>query len=309
MPLTSEVKHDPMLTTISVQFQPAQGGFLADMVLPPVPVKLESASYWEYDKSRFDTPESIRAPRGEYNRVEWTASKKTYSCEEYGLEYPIDDRERTNAAAPLDPEIDGTEIVTDMVLINRERRVADKVLATANVSQNTTLSGTSQWSDITAGTSDPVDDLKTGRETIFDATGYVPNALLLGYKVLEALKVHPDILARFQFAERGIITKAMLAELFEVDAILVGGVLRRSSNEGATDALTDVWGKDALLFYREARPSLKRASFGYTMRQRGLRAFRYRDEKISSDVVRVTEIQDEKLVAEKTAYLIKAAIA
>lgn len=309
MPLISQVIHDELLTTISIQFQPAQGGYLADKVAPPVPVKKESASYWEYDKSRFDIPDSLRAPRSTYNRVEWTATKASYSAEEYGLELPIDDRERDNAAGPLDLEIDSTEIVTDMVLNNREKRIADKVLSTTVVTQNTTLAGTSQWSDITSGVSDPMNDIKTGRQTIFDATGYRPNKLLLGYKVAEVLKIHPNLLERIQFSERGIVTLAILAALFEVDEVLVGGVLRRWSQAGAADALTDVWGKDALLFYSEPRPSLKKASFAYQFRNRNLRAFRYREEKIASDVVRVTEIQDEKLVAEKLGYLIKAAIA
>ncbi len=307
MPLISAVTHDELLTNISIQFQPAQGGYLGDKVAPPVPVRKESATYWEYDKSRFDIPESLRAPRSGYNRVDWSASKAMYACEEYGLELPIDDRERDNAAGPLDLEIDSTEIVTDMVLNNREKRVADKVLSTTNVTQNTTLSGTSQWSDVTSGVSDPAKDLKTGRQTVFDATGYMPNKLLLGYKVWEALKIHPNILERIQFSERAILTRAILAELFEVEEVLVGGVLRRSSQAGATDTLADVWGKDVLLFYSEPRPSLKRASFMYQFRQRNLRAFRYRDDGIASDVVRVTEIQDEKLVAEKLGYLIKAA--
>jgi len=309
MPLTNEVKFDELLTNISVQFQPAMGGYLADKIAPPVPVKKESAAYWVYDKSRFDVPESLRAPRSRYNRVEWTASRDSYACEEYGLELPIDDRERDNAAGPIDLEVDSTEIVTDMVLNNREKRVADVVLDTAVITQNITLSGTSQWSDKDNGVSDPVDDVKTGRQTIFDATGYRPNKLMLAYKVWEALKVHPLILERIQFSERAIITSAILAALFEVDEVLIGGVMRRSSQEGAVDAMTDVWGKDALLFYSEPRPSLKRASFMYQFRNKNLRAFRYREEDISSDVVRVTEIQAEKIVAVQLAYLMKDAVA
>lgn len=308
MPLMSEVKYDELLSNISVQFQPAQGGYLADKVAPPVPVKKESAVYWVYDKSRFDIPDSIRAPRSAYNRVEWTASTASYACEEYGLELPIDDRERDNAAGPIDLEVDSTEIVTDMVLNNREKRVADIVTSTSSIAQNTTLSGTSQWNDYTNGVSDPLDDARVARQTIFDSTGYRPNSMLLGWKVFEALKMHPLILERIQFSERAIVTAQILAQLFEVDELLVGGVLRRTSIEGATDALADVWGRDAVMFYSEKRPSLKRASFMYQFRNRNLRAFRYRDEEIASDVIRVTEIQTEHLVAASLGYLIKDAI-
>ena len=51
------------------------------------------------------------------------------------------------------------------------------------------------------------------------------------------------------------------------------------------------------MFFRENRPSLKRASFGYQMRTNDLRVFRYREDKRDTDVIRVSEKQDEKIVS------------
>lgn len=308
MPVVSQVKYDPVLTNISIQFQPAQGGYLADKIMPPVPVMKESAIYWVYDKSRFNIPESARAPRSEYNKIDWSATTDNYLAKEYGLEGEIDDEERENASAPLDLDVDTTEIVTDAVLNNREKRVADTVLSTTVVTQNTTLAGVNQWSDI-SGTSSPLTVAKTARTTIFDATGYRPNKLAMGYKVFEALKLHPEILDRIKYSERGVVTEELLAELFEVDEVFIGGVLRKTSKEGQTDTIADVWGRDALFFYAEARPSLKRASFGYQMRNKNLRVFRYREDKRNTDVIRVTEKQAEKVVAAQLAYLVKSAVA
>ena len=90
---------------------------------------------------------------------------------------------------------------------------------------------------------------------------------------------------------------------------LYGKVIRRTSKEGAVDAFGDVWGKDVLLYFRENRPSLKRASFGYQMRTSDLRVFRYREDKRDTDVIRVSEKQDEKIVSASLGYLIKAAVA
>jgi hypothetical protein len=309
MPLISEVTFDSLMTDVSLQYQPAQGGYLADIVGPPVPVKLESASYWKYDMSRFDTPYAKRAPRSEYNRVEWSTSRDSYAAEENGLEIAIDDRERDNVVGPLDLEVDSTEIVTDQILNAREKRWADLVRSTAVITNNVTLAGGTQWSDFNSGTSDPIGVAATARNTMFGISGYRPNKLLLGNEVYEKLLQHPAILERIQFSERAIITRQILAALFNVDEVIVGGVLRRSSNAGAADVLEDVWGKDALFFYSESRPSLKRASFAYTFRVRALRVFRYREEKIASDIIRVTEIQAEKIVAPQLAYLVKDAVA
>jgi hypothetical protein len=307
MPLITAVKYDPLLTSISVQFQPAPDGYLADMVLPPVPVVRESASFWVYDKSRFDVPDSKRAPRADYNRIDWNVTTDNYLAQQYGLEGEIDDQERKNAAAPLDLDVDTTEIVTDMVLNNREKRIVDLVMATANIAQNTTLGGTSQWSDQI--NSDPLADIKLARTTIFTSTGYRPNRQAMGFLVFEALKIHPVIKEIIKYTERAIVTAQLLAAVFEVEEVLVGAVLRRTSKEGTSDVLADVWGKDVLTFYAEKSPSLKRASFGYQMREEDLRVFRYREDKRDVDVIRVTEKQDEKIVAATLAYLIKAAVA
>ena len=306
MPLSTAVRFDPLLTNISIQYQPAAAGYLADSILPPVPVAKEAGSYWVYDKSRFDAPDAKRAPRSEYNRVDWDVSTDTYLTQKYGLEGEIDDEERENAASPLDLDVDTTEIVTDMLLNDREKRVANLVLSTSNITQNTTLTGSDQWND---DSSDPQAAIATGRQTIWAATGQRPNRLAIGYLVFEALKRNPAIKAIIQYTERAIVTTQLLATLFEVDEVLVGSVLRRTSKEGQTDALTDVWGKDALLFYAEKSPSLKRATFGYQLRQHDMKVFRYREDKRDTDVIRVTEKQAEKIVSVQLAYLIKAAVA
>ncbi len=194
-----------------------------------------------------------------------------------------------------------------MVLNNREKRITDLVLSTGNVSQNTTLAGTSQWSDLSG--SDPLGDMKTARITIFDSTGYRPNRIAMGYKVLESLKIHPDIKEIIKYTERAIVTPALLAAVFEVDEVLVGSILRRTSKQGQTDVLTDVWGKDVLVFYAESSPSRQRATFRDQLREEELRVFRYREDKRDVDVIRVMEKQDEKLIASSLGYLIKAAVA
>lgn len=308
MPLISDVQFDELLTNVSIQYQPAQGGYLADDILPPIAVKKESGVFWKYDKSRFDVPDSIRAPRSHYNKIDWSTLQDTYAAAEYGLEGEIDDRERDNSVAPLDLDVDTAEITTDMMLNNREGRVATLVLNASVVTNGVDYTSTPglQWSD---PGSDPILAATTARNNLFGRLGYKPNKLLLGNDVYEILRAHPAIVERIQFSERAIITKQILAALFEVDEILVGGVLRRTSQQGATDVIADIWAGAALFFYSENRPSLKRASFGYQFRVRDLRTFKYRDDSRATDIVRVTEIQGEKLIAPELGYLVRAAIA
>lgn len=303
MPVIQGVKQDTLLTNIAISFNP--DGYIADQVLPPVPVKLEDGSYWVYDKSRFYTPDAQRAPRSAYKRLDWSATKDSYHAEEYGLESLIDDRERDNSALPLDLDETTTEVLTENILNNREKRVAALVLATANVTQNTTLAGVNQWSDVSGG--DPIGVAMTAKDTIRGTTGMLPNSVVMGYSVWTKLQQNPKIKA--ELAEGEQLALARLARLWEVDNIFVGRVLTATNKKGQTVTLGDVWGKHCLFFHRAPRPALRRPAFGYQMRVQNLKTFRYRESKINCDVIRVSEIGAEKLTAASLGYLVRNAIA
>ncbi|PIQ83883.1 MAG: hypothetical protein COV75_05075, partial [Candidatus Omnitrophica bacterium CG11_big_fil_rev_8_21_14_0_20_63_9] len=246
-------------------------------------------------------------PKSAFARGDWAITTQTYSAEEYGWEELIDDRERENADDPIAPDRDSTEVATDIVLIAYEQRVVDLVTSTANITQNTTLSGTSQWSDF--ANSDPFTDVRTGIDTIQKATGVRPNALAMGYEVWNKLQDHPDLLERVKYTQRGLITREIVAAAFDLEEIHVSRALKNTAKEGQTVSLGYMWGKDALLYFKQRTPGIKRVSLGYTFQVRDLKVERYREEPRKSDVVRVTHLVDEKLVAAACGYLIKAAVA
>lgn len=308
MPLISEVKIDLMLTDVSIQTK--NEGYLAELVMPIIPVRLETSKYFVYDLSRFDAPPALRAERTEYGRVEFKLGTDTYSCEEYGLELPIDDRERQNAIEPLNVDIDSTEILTDMVLNDREQRVVDVVLNSANYthSNTTDYAGSPLAWLPTNGSSNPINDITiTGRETIRQLIGRYPNALFLGALVFSNLKQHPLIVDRVKYNGQGTVpgkvTLAALADLFEVEHVYVGLPLRRTSNPNQPDVLADVWGENALLAYVNPRPMLKAISLAYMFQSRPRQVEKYREDKIKSDIIRCSEVTAQKLVADKCGYL------
>jgi len=305
MPTVAELRSvagDPMLTPFSVAYANDQDVYIADDVLPPVPVVLESDTFLIGDKSRFNIPEAKRNPRGHYKEIDWTATKDSYFAEEYGLETRIDDRERRNSPQMLDLDEQGVEILTDAILLNRERRVANLVTNTANITQNVTLAGATQWSD---PASVPLNQSRDARLAIQASTGQFPNSLAMGWLVLEKMKTNPAIA---DFLEGDRPTSENLADYFEVENIFIGRASYNTAKEGQTATLADVWGRDALFFFRVPRPALRRAAFGYQMQVQGLQVERYRDNPAKSDVIRVTEIRGEKLVEPKMAYLVKAAV-
>lgn len=304
MPIIQKVKFDRLLTNIAVQFAPE--GYIADQILPPAPVALEDGTFYVYDKARFQTPDAMRAPRSEYRRLDWEATTDNYHAEEYGLESGIDDRERKNSALPMDLDESTTEILTENILNNRERRVANLTLATANIPNNITLAGADQWSD--AGGGFPIEAAMTAQDTIRGGTGQLANSVVMGYSVWSKLATNPKI--KEWLAEGEQLATSKLATLWGVQNIYVGRVLVATNKKGQVVTLGDVWGKHVLFFYKApGRPNLRRPSFGYQLRVQDLKTFRYREEKTTTDVIRVNEIGAEKLVAASLAYLIRNAVA
>jgi hypothetical protein len=292
---------DRMLGNVAVEYRPV--GFIADDVLPVVGVNFESAGYYTFDDTNFNIPEAKRNPRGVYKEIDFGLTTDSYRAEEYGIAARIDDRERRNSPGALDLDVGKTRRATNAILLNRERRVANLVTSTANVTQNTTLAGAAQWSD---PTSDPSSVARTARTTIRSKTGVLPNRLVLGRDVFEALRIHPKVI---DFMDGGRATVTDLADYFEVESVIVAGAIYNSAKEGQTATLVDLWGKDALFYFQSGIVSADEPSFGYQFEAQALTVFRWRDVPVNCDVIRVNEIRAEKIVSVRLGYLVKNAAA
>jgi hypothetical protein len=299
MPGVQKIHQNAVLSNVSVMY--SNMGFIADQIFPIIKVKKESDIFYKYQKgTKFEIPNTRRAPKSEYNRVEWDVETDTYQCHEEGLEELIDDREKANADSVFNLEVDTTEITTDLVMLAREKRVLDLVQNTSNITNNSTPSNL--W-DVAAG--DPLVDVSSARLAINAASGKIPNVMVVSLNVFEHLKKNANVKDQFKYTSSKSITREMLAGYFEVDKFLVAYGLYNSAKKGQTASLTRLWGLHALLAYVEPRPAIKKAlSLGYTFQTRNRITEKYREEQKKSDVIRVSEITDEKLVTADCGYLL-----
>lgn len=307
MPDVSNVHTDAILSNISQKFSNA--AFVGLQMLPVVQVKKESDKYYKYNSKadRFRVPDTLRAPKTESKQVDWKVTTGTYQCEEHALSDLIDDREKANADKPLNLAVDTVEFLTDLIKLAQEKRIADYLSSSTYMTAYTTLAGTDQWSDY--ANSDPVGDIETGKETIHGKIFRVPNTLLLGQQVYNKLKHHPDVIDRFKYTNKGIITKEMLADLFEVEKVIVGESGYNTAKEGQTASYSYLWGKIAILAYVEKAPGIKKFSLGYTFQSKKFGVRKARIETKHSDWYETGHVVDEKLVSVDCGYLIKTAIA
>lgn len=306
MLVQQDVVIDPALSQVSIKY--TNDSFIADQIFPVIKVSKQTGKYYVYDKANLRVNKSNRAAGSGANEVDHGLSTASFSCDDHALKEFVADEIQDQADAALNPLIDATETVTEMLMLDREQTLATMLADTAQVTQNTTLSGTSQWSDY--NNSSPIADVRTARQTIHAATFKKPNTLILGKPVFDMLVEHPEIIERIKYSQLGVVTAELLARLFQVEKVLVGEAGSNTAAEGQTDSLAYVWGKHAWVAHVAPRVGLKTLTFGATFTYSNRSVKRWRDEDREGTYVRIGQDNYvQKIIAVGAGYLIKNAVA
>ena len=299
---------DSVLTNISVAYIQSQNNFIASKVFPVIPVDKQSDLYFIYSKNDWFRDEAQRrAPATQSAGSGYGLSTGTYSADVWAFHKDVDEQTRANSDSPLNPDADATRFVTSRMLLRKEKQWAADFFVTGVWGTSTTPSAL--WDNYS--TSDPIEDIETGKETILTNTGFMPNTLVLGYPVFRQLKNHPDIVDRIKYTSSENITTAMLARLFEVDNVYVGMGTNATNNEGETAAYSLINGKHALLAYVNPSPGLLAPSAGYTFAWRGVGGpfgsevgvSRIPMPLVKADRIEAEMAWDNKLVATDLGYI------
>lgn len=310
-----DVHVDALMTDFAINY--GNAGFVGEALFPYANVRKKSDKYAVFNKKRTQerVPNTLRAPRTAAKAVDWDVDlTNSYSAEERALAAGVDDGERDNADAPIDPDQRATRAALIGILLDFENDVATKATTAANypTGHSVTLAGVNQWSDLT--NSDPKKDVDDGREKILDDAGVLPNTIVIPWKVVQTLKRNSKILDAFKYVQGGVITVDMLSNYFEIDRVVIAAASKNTAAEGQTAVLAKLWGKDVILAFVDPNPSpLDGISFGKAFRwiQNGQARLtrRFREERARTDWYEVSQAHDIKITAGEAAYIIKAAIA
>ena len=142
------------------------------------------------------------------------------------------------------------------------------------------------------------------------AVGIRPNVLLLSAQAYKYLKHHPKLLDRIKYSAKGIVTPELIAEIFDLEKVLVGEAVY-VDNAGN---FTDVWGKDAILAF--VPPEVVNAetydlpAFGYTVRKEDHPVvYTYAEPETTSEVIQNEDYISAWMTSGYAGYLIKNAVA
>ena len=259
---------NPVLTSVAQGYK--THNLVGNVLFPTVNVGLRAGQIITFGKEEFLQYSGLqRAPGANTKRVQFGYAGAPFSLLDYSLEgsLPIETL-REGLASTNGFSIDGAQLAINKVqkIMDRRLELQQAALATtlANypAANRKTLAGTAQFSDLTSGVSDPVNEIEIGKEAIRRATGMRPNSAVIGASVFASLKQHPKIIDRMKYTGRDVPTIEILKGLFEIENIVIGEAV--VANDAGV--FSDIWGKHIVLAYTNLGGVAEQGepTFGYT---------------------------------------------
>ena len=307
----------PRLTQIAIAIRPGQ--FINREVLPPIAVSSETFSYTEYDiDEQFRIVDDLIGRTGPANEIELGGKERTAKTQPRGLTSPVpvrDLRKAETGNTNYDPMANATTTVANLIELGREKRVSDLVFNTASylADNQQTLAGSSQWSH---ADSTPLADISEALDTPLVR----PNTIVLGQKVWTKLRSNSEIVESVTMSgagdkAKGRASRDAVADLFEVDRVLVGRARHNAAKKGQADSYTRLWGEHCSLLYIDpdfADPMGGVPTFGFMAEWEGREAGTFHNPNIGksgAEVVKVTEDVLEMIVSKQCGYFFQNAVA
>lgn len=263
---------NPNLTAIAIGYRNRDVDLIADLVLPRTGRVGKAFRYTRYSAADPYTLVSTRvARRAEPATIDFGGTIVNDECIDFGLDdiLPNDEviaweeMQKPSSGGPVSPIAKSTSLLTSLLMLDREVRVANLVFAQATypAANRVLLAGASQWSDFT--NSNPVDAILSA----LDVPLVKPNTLVFGQATWSKLRQHPRMVTAIlgQQVNAGAVTRQQVADFFEVRQVIVGAGFVNTARKGQAPTMSRVWGKHAAaLFVSEDMANADQPTFGFT---------------------------------------------
>lgn len=323
MPIdVTTLQFDGRLTQIARDYK--NKAFIADLVLPPVPVPNKTGKFKQYSQAEeFLIDDALVGPNSEPNEIDESVTEDTFATDDYALNAFVSQEAIDNADAPIAPLRRATEKVMRHLLRRRERRVAQAVLNTSNYASGNQKDVAGAWATVTT---DIVADLLEG----YDACAAPPNVLVMDIatwrkvqrndKILAAVKgtLQPQIVkgaagagATGSGGRGDLVNVPELAEWLGVDRVLIGAVLYATSVKGQALTKGKIWDlpnatKGGAALLRVSQDAIEDVIWGAQMQWKAPMVMTWQDPKrgaYGGTYVKVAETSVVKVIANDAGYL------
>lgn len=306
MPSINDLHVDAILSKLSIKYR--NEIFIGSMVLPEIRVQKRSNKFFVYDKKdAFSLQPTSVGPKAQPNEVGWNVSTDNYSVSDYALADYIPLEASGNADIPLNVRVDTNEILNEWLDLDREKRIADIVFAAATYdAANKKDLSAAKWNTSSAA---PIANIQDAVNGCFIRA----NTLVFGHDAWELFRTLDPVLdavkssTRMQDSPGGLAKRQEIAELFEVDHVLVGRARYNKKKKGQTPTYARVWGASVAALHVRPSPTVRSITFGASFSEQTKMTQTMMDYKRGvkgAEYVKVGYNCDEKIIAKDLGYLL-----
>ena len=261
---------DTLMTDFAIATGPdiAQD-YVADLAVPPVQAKEPSGTYFVWDAG--DQYRREMKLTGDYDPAPvggFRVGTDTYFTLHYTLKTALPDRARDRAPNGRVADEAQTYYLTAQSKANRDYLFKEACFKTGKWTGNTEQTGvstgasTNEFLQFNDSSSIPLKVLQNYMLGIRLKCGRMPNLMITNLDVLSNLARHADFTGRVTgggtTAAPSVVDEDIIAKIlwsgFKTDGrIVVAKAIDNTAAEGATDTLSDMFGKNILLAYQDPK--------------------------------------------------------
>lgn len=308
--------HDRLLASIAIRAWAREDDqLIGARLFPEVRVGKQSDRYAIIEPDGFfRIPTTLRAPGTVAEFVEFSVSSDAYFADNHALAARTPLEELQNADDAFMLRENKTEMVTGLIKLAQEQRIANIVTSGTNNGSYYVPGSNQHWTDV--NTANILAQVNTGTAFIRSQTGLVPNTMVLDWGTYMAARQNKYLLDMYRYTSGGQLSRQQLADTFGIPNLLVAEAIHNSAKEGQTKSMSDIWGgSDGICWLGHVRPQagLRTVTYGLRMAWRNpiypdqfgvSRQVKNGAGDEHAEFIEVGHYQDEKPVAKSLGYLI-----
>jgi len=244
----ADVHIDAALANYAAGYQQADGGLIADEVVPLLPVEKNSNKFYTWDKNDvYQEVTSLEvAPGGAIAEISPRLSNSNYNCVSYGVQSYVASETQANADSALNPERQAVVRCMTAIKLARERRAANLLMTSGNWTGGTVtaIAAGAKWNG--GASSDPVRDLFTAIEASLVPVNAVAMSERTYHDFMQNAQVQKYI--TYKTGTAPIPGSDTLSAILQLPRFIVGTRKALSS----ASAVGYVWGDNVALLHVDA---------------------------------------------------------
>lgn len=273
-PHPSDYNSDAALVGWAIHYSLHAEQHFADKMFPPILMDKEAGEYKVVDVEDFFRVGLQEVPDGEPTPIVTQSFKaETYQTRVVGGRTQVTRRAMNNAnKTGIDPTRMAMMKIMKEAMLKRDMDFASTFFPTGttalwgtgdNYTKN--LATAEKW-DATPTPGNVMTLVKDIRSRVQSKSGDMINRMLIGRKAFDRLTEHPELLDKIKHTQKGVITRELVAQLFEIDEVIIADAPYNDAVEGAPRSIKRHGDTSALFAYVNAgMPSDDGASAGYCL--------------------------------------------